>query len=33
MDNYILAYYQRICDGSEVVGKWIRMLYELIVQP
>ena len=31
MDNYILAYYQRICDGSEVVGKWIRMLYELIV--
>lgn len=31
MDNYILSYYQRICDGSEVVGKWIRMLYELIV--
>lgn len=31
MDNYIYAYYQRICDGSEVVGKWIRMLYELIV--
>ena len=32
MDNYILAYYQRICDGSEIVGKWIRMLYERIVQ-
>lgn len=31
MDNYILAYYQRITDGSEVVGKWIRMLYEIIV--
>ena len=31
MDNYILAYYQRIKDGSEVVGKWIRMLYELVV--
>ena len=31
MDNYILAYYQRICDGSEVVGKWIRMLYDMIV--
>ena len=31
MDNYIYTYYQRICDGSEVVGKWIRMLYELIV--
>lgn len=32
MNNYILEYYQRICDGSEVVGKWIRMLYELIVK-
>ena len=31
MDNFILAYYQRICDGSEVVGKWIRMLYDKIV--
>ena len=31
MDNYILAYYQRIQDGTEVVGKWIRMLYEKIV--
>ena len=32
MDNFILAYYQRICDGSEAVGKWIRLLYEHIVQ-
>jgi phage terminase large subunit-like protein len=32
MDNYVYAYYQRIQNGSEVVGKWIRMLYERIVQ-
>lgn len=31
MDNYILAYYQAICDGSEIAGKWVRMLYERIV--
>lgn len=31
MENYILAYYQKICDGSEIVGKWIRLLYEIIV--
>lgn len=31
MDNYILAYYQKICDGSEVVGKWIRVIYDIIV--
>ena len=30
--NYILAYYQAIRDGSEAVGKWVRMLYEYIVQ-
>lgn len=29
--NYILAYYQGICDGTEVVGKWVRLLYEHIV--
>ena len=32
MDNYILAYYQEIKDGTAVVGKWTRMLYELIVK-
>lgn len=32
MDNYILAYYQRICDGSEVVGRWVRLIYEYIVK-
>ncbi len=30
--NWILAYYQKICDGSVTVGKWIRMLYERIVK-
>ena len=29
--DYILAYYQKICDGSETVGKWIRMWYERVV--
>lgn len=32
MNNYILEYYQKIRDGSELVGKWIRLLYEYIVQ-
>ena len=32
MDNYILAYYQEIKDGTAVVGKWTRMLYEQIVK-
>ena len=31
MDNFILAYYQKIKDGSIVVGKWIEMLYDIIV--
>ena len=31
MDNYILAYWQGISNGSIVVGKWVRMLYERIV--
>lgn len=29
--NEILAYYQAICDGSVVVGKWIRKWYAYIV--
>ena len=32
MPNYILAYYQAIQNGSEVVGRWIRLLYEYIVK-
>ena len=31
MINYILAYYQKIKDGSETVGKWVALLYELII--
>lgn len=31
MDNYIYAYYQKITDGSIVVGKWVRLLYEMII--
>ena len=32
MDNYIYAYYQAIKDGTVVVGKWIRLLYEQIIK-
>ena len=32
MDNYILAYYQRINDGTETVGRWVRLLYENIIK-
>lgn len=31
-DNYIYSYYQKIKDGSETVGKWIKLLYEYIIQ-
>lgn len=31
MDNYIFAYYQQIKDGSITVGRWIRLLYEMII--
>lgn len=29
--NYILAYYQGITDGSIIVGRWVRMWYEFII--
>lgn len=32
MVNYIYAYYQAICDGSVLVGKWIRLLYDRIIK-
>lgn len=32
MDNYIYAYYQKIKDGSIVVGKWVSLLYERMVE-
>ena len=31
MDNYILEYYQQVKDGSVLVGKWVKLLYEQIV--
>lgn len=31
MDNYILTYYQQIMDGSVVVGKWVRLVFEYLV--
>ena len=31
-DNHIFAYYQQITEGSVVVGKWIELLYERIVE-
>lgn len=32
MDNYIYAYYQQICDGTIIVGKWIRLVFEYIIK-
>ncbi len=32
MDNFILSYYQGIQDGSIVVGKWIRLMFEYIIK-
>lgn len=31
-NNYIYAYYQKINDGSIIVGKWVSLLYENIVK-
>ena len=31
-NNYIYQYYQAICDGSEVVGRWIREWYEYLIK-
>ena len=30
--NYILQYYQKIKDGSVIVGKWIELIYEYIIK-
>ena len=30
--NWIYTYYQGICDGTYHVGRWIRLLYEYLVQ-
>lgn len=29
--NYIYEYYQKICDGSIVVGKWVKLVYDIII--
>ena len=31
-ENYILAYYQQICDGTVAVSRWVRMIYEYIIK-
>ena len=31
-ENWLLAYYQQIKDGSVTVGRWIRLLYEKIIK-
>ena len=31
-ENYIYSYYQRIKDGSETVGRWIRLVYEYLIK-
>ena len=32
MNNYIYAYYQQIVDGTVCVGRWVRLIYEIIIQ-
>lgn len=32
MDNHIYTYYQGIKDGTFVVGEWVRLLYERIIE-
>lgn len=32
MINFIFAYYQEILDGSENVGRWVRLMYEYVVK-
>ena len=32
MNNYIYEYYQAINDGTEIVGKWVRLWYEYLIK-
>ena len=32
MNNFILEYYQKIMDGSEIAGQWIILAYDMIVR-
>ena len=31
-ENYILTYYQKISDGTITVGKWVKLVYEMIIK-
>ena len=31
-DNLIYRYYQQICDGTVIVGKWIKLVYEYLIK-
>ena len=31
-ENFIFSYYQQIQDGSVIVGKWVRLAYEMIIK-
>lgn len=32
MNNFILEYYQKIMDGSEIAGQWVILAYDMIVR-
>lgn len=32
MNNPILEYYQHIKDGTETVGRWVRLVYEMVIK-
>ncbi len=32
MENYIFAYYQQIQDGTVIVGRWIRLVFEYLIK-
>lgn len=32
MENYIYAYYQQIQDGTVIVGRWIRLVFEYLIK-
>lgn len=32
MENYIYAYYQQIQDGTVIVGRWVRLVFEYLIQ-
>ena len=32
MNNFIYEYYQKITDGSIVVGKWVQLIYSKVIK-